>query len=197
LSMVETISPVVYGNQMRYRTALALHAGAAALSAALLGAALGSLGAVLGGPWGSGASVFVALLACAYSLREWLGLPIPIFDRRRQVPRWWRDFFSPNVAAALYGFSLGLGFLTFLSYGTFTVVAASSMILADPAVGAIACLPFGLVRGLSVALPAVAGRPSPPSAAVDRLAELAASRAPRILNAAALTGLIVAALVAA
>ena len=49
--MVETISPVVHGGRARWLGTLALHALGATGTAAIFGAALGSLGAALGAPW--------------------------------------------------------------------------------------------------------------------------------------------------
>ncbi len=194
--MVETISPVVYGSRRRYWVAVALHTSGAALSAGLLGAALGGLGALLGGPWHARTAAVIGLIALLYLARESLRLPIPIFDRRRQVPRWWRDFFSPNIAATLYGLSLGIGFVTFLSFGTFTAVAVSTVALADPLVGAIVCLPFGLARGLSVALSASSSTSSGARKLVERLETMAATRLPRALNSAVLLGIVVVAALA-
>ena len=51
----------------------------------------------------------IGFLACAYAARELLGLPLPLFDRRQQVPDWWRTFYGPHVAASLYGAGLGMG----------------------------------------------------------------------------------------
>src|SRR5919108_412641 len=108
--MVETITPVVHGGRRsRWGVAVALHLLGAGLSAAALGAVLGGLGWVLGAPWGSVGSWAVAAVAALYALRELFGLPIPLPDRRKQVPEWWRRFFGPSATAFLYGLGLGVG----------------------------------------------------------------------------------------
>jgi len=183
--MIETITPVVHGERIRYRLAVALHAAGATISAGVFGVALGGLGALLGAPWGGGAWV-VAAVAGLYALRELGHLPVPLPDRRRQVPEWWRTFFSPLVAAFLYGLGLGVGVLTFLSYGTFVAVASAALVSGDPLVGLALCAPFGLARGLSVALNRRTGQRDSAGALVDRLEAVASSGAVRVLNGGAL-----------
>jgi hypothetical protein len=151
--MVETIAPVVHGGRNRsYWTAIALHTLGATLSAALFGAFLGGLGHVLGAPWGDAGLIALAVVAGIYALRELFGLPIPLPDLDRQVPEWWRTFFSKNVAAFLYGIGLGIGFLTYLSFGTYVAVMTGAFISGDVRTGAALCGAFGLSR--SLALPA-------------------------------------------
>src|SRR3712207_5968206 len=146
--MAETITPVVHGGRRRpYLVAAALHVAGATVSAALLGAVLGGLGALARAPW-EVTPLVVAAGAAPYFLREAVALPIPLPDRKRQVPEWWRTFYSPAVAAFLYGAGLGVGFLTYLSYGTFAVVMAGAVASGDPAAGAFVCAAFGLARGL-------------------------------------------------
>ncbi|MBW3594242.1 MAG: hypothetical protein KY391_01585 [Actinobacteria bacterium] len=182
--MVETISPVVYGRRSNYVVAIALHAVAATATAAATGAVLGVVGLALGGPWGNAGAVAVIVVALAYALREAFGVPVPLPQARRQVPEWWRTFFSPPIAATLYGAGLGVAFLTFLSYGTFVAVAIGAVVSADPILGATICAPFGLARGMAVAV--VGWRSVEPGAAVTSLATAGATAGPRLVNAGAL-----------
>ena len=176
--MAETITPVVHGGKRRpYLVASALHVLGATISAAMLGLALGGVGALAGAP-SEMTPVAVAAVGALYFLREAFGLPIPLPDRKRQVPEWWRTFYSPAVAALLYGAGLGVGFLTYLSFGTFAVVMAGAIAFGDPLTGAVLCAAFGIARGLAVV--AVTWR-----GAID-LHEVAESRGPRLANAAAL-----------
>ncbi len=186
--MVETITPVVHGGRRAsYRMAVLLHALGAAIAAALFGAALGALGAALRAPWGDAGLVVVAGVALVYAARELLGLPVPLPDVRRQVPDWWRTFFAPRVAAFLYGLGLGVGFLTYLSYGTLVAVAVAALASGHPLVGALVCIPFGLARGLSVWLAGSAR--AAPAEAVDRLESLAQTRVVRGVNGLALVAI--------
>ena len=74
----------------------------------------------------------MAAVALAYAAREAFGLPLPVPAARRQVPDWWRSFFSWPVAATLYGAGLGIGFLTFLSNGGLVVVAVAAVASGRP-----------------------------------------------------------------
>src|SRR5437867_2374248 len=106
--MIETITPVVHGGRtLSYWTSVGMHVLAATATAAALGAALGLVGTLVG-PSAVVAAAAVGLIALLYAARELAGLPIPLPERRRQVPEWWRTFFSPGVAAALYGAGLGI-----------------------------------------------------------------------------------------
>jgi hypothetical protein len=196
--MAETIVPVVHGGRRSsYLGSVALHALAAAAAAGALGAALGAAGAVAGAPWGDAGLMVLAAVAAAYLLRETAGVPVPIPDRHRQVPDWWRTFFSPPVAAALYGAGLGVGFLTFLTFGTFVAVAAAAIVSGDPLTGAVLCAPFGLARGMSVLVAARARSGEQAAAVVDRLERAASRTGPRAFNAAVLAAVTIAALAAA
>ena len=193
--MVETITPVVYGQRSSYLVAVILHASAATVTAGLTGALLGLAGMIAGAPWGEPGTIAVAVVALVYALREIARMPVPLPNARRQVPEWWRTFFSPPVAATLYGAGLGIAFLTFLSFGTFVAVAAGALVSGDPLLGGLLCAPFGLARGLAVA---VVGRGSrAPADTVDALARVGAGTAPRAVNGAILVLIGAVALVAA
>jgi hypothetical protein len=181
--MVETITPVVHeGRRGRYFLSVLLHTIGATVAAALFGALLGLVGAVVDAPWGAAGTIAVLVVAALYFLREALGAPIPIPDRHRQVPAWWRNYFSPPVASLLYGLGLGIGFLTFLTFGTFVAVTIGAVASGDPLTGALLCAPFGLARGLSV-LVGFRSEPGP-------LDDLAATHWPRGLNAVALAAIV-------
>lgn len=150
--MVETISPVVHGGRTKsYWFNLFLHTLAATTAAGLLGAALGAIGAAMGAPWGPVGLVSIVAVALPVTVRDLFGLPLPLPDLERQVPEWWRTFFSRPVASILYGLGLGVAFYTSLTFGTFVVVAAVTLATGDPALGALLCAPFGLGRALVVA----------------------------------------------
>lgn len=183
--MVETITPVVHGRRAGFVTAVMLHTLSATATAALTGAVLGGIGFVLGGPWGRSGIAVVSAVALLYLAREAFGAPIPLPQARRQVPEWWRTFFSPPVAASLYGAGLGVAFLTYLSYGTFAAVAAGALVSAEPVVGAALCAPFGLARSLAVA--AVGWGSSDPGVTVTAVGNAGGTSAPRVANAVALT----------
>ena len=113
-------------------------------------------------------------------------LPIPIPDRKRQVPEWWRTFYSPNVAALLYGAGLGIGFLTYLTFGTFVAVAAGAVAAGSVGLGAVIGATFGLARAVTVAVGSRARAPGDSGALVERLGELRERWLVRMANAGAL-----------
>jgi len=193
--MAETIVPVVHGGRRRnYWTAVALHALAASAAAGALGALLGATGGALGAPWGSAGAVLVAAVAALYALGAAFGIPVPIPGRHRQVPDWWRSFFSPPTAADLYGLGLGVGFLTFLTFGTFVAVAVAALAVGDPLLGAVLCGPFGLSRGLTITVTRRTRDADEAARVVDRLAGRAQRPLARALNAGVLAALALAAL---
>jgi hypothetical protein len=196
--MVETIAPVVHGGRRsRYWFALALHVLGATASAAALGALLGAAGSLADAPWGAAGAVAVALVAAAYALRELIGLRVPLPHLRRQVPEWWRTFFSPPAAAFLYGVGLGVGFLTFLAGGALVTVAVAAFTSGSPLAGAALCGPFGLARGIVLV---VGRRAAGPDGASDVLARVErAARTPlrRTANGVALALVAAAALAVA
>lgn len=192
--MVETITPVVHGGRAgRWAGSVALHVTGGVASAAAFGAILGAAGSLLGAPWGGGGALIIALAASLYLLREAGVVPVPVPQLRRQVPQWWRTFFSVPVAAFLYGAGLGVGFLTYLTHGTLVVVAVAAAVSGRPVVGAAIMAPFGLARGLSVLVAGGVHRPEDGSALVARLARSASSPAWRAPHVAALLAVAVAA----
>ena len=124
--MVETITPFVYGGRVRWATALALHAIGATTTAALFGAALGIAGRLLEAPWGRAGALALAAVAALYALGEVSRLTVAVPQLRRQVPDWWREYFSWPVAATLYGAGLGIGFFTYVSHGTLVAVSLAA-----------------------------------------------------------------------
>jgi hypothetical protein len=185
--MAETITPVVHGGRTAsYKVTIALHVLGTSLSAALLGGVLGLAGGLLGAPWHPVGPAAVAVVALLYALREGAGLPVPLPGRRRQVPEWWRTFFSTPVAALLYGLGLGAGFLSHLVFGTFVAVAAAALVSGNPAIGTLVSLPFGLARGLSVLVSARARDGEEAAEVVERLGDAGSGITPRAVNAAVL-----------
>jgi hypothetical protein len=131
----------------------------------------------------------VATVSVVYAAREAFGLPITVPCRRRQVPQWWRNFFSPPVAALLYGLGLGVGYVTYLTYGTYIAVTVSALASGDPGLGALLLVPFGLARGISVLLASRSSSFAAAATVVDRLQAVGQTRVPRMVNAAALVAL--------
>jgi hypothetical protein len=184
--MVETITPAVHGGRKAsYWLSVAAHILGAAIAAAALGLGLGAVGDLLGAPWGEWGLLGIAAIGGAYALGA-AGAPMPVLQQRRQVPDWWRTFFSPVTSSFLYGVGLGAGFLTFLSFGTLVVVAVVALATGEPLLGAVVCAPFGAARGSAV-LAGMGARDAERGAlVVDRIQAVGATLAPRAVNAVAL-----------
>ena len=151
--MVETITPVVTGDdrQVAGRSRRAAHPGRDGTAAVFGARARRRLGRSCGAPWGAAGLVGRGRRRCV-RLAEAFGSRVPVPQARRQVPDWWRSFFSFPVFAFLYGAGLGVGFLTYLSRGTLLVVSAACVASGRPLVGAALMAPFGLARSAVVLL---------------------------------------------
>jgi hypothetical protein len=170
--MVETISPVVYGTRTRWAGALALHAAGATATAAAFGAVVAALASVLGAPWGRAGAASVAAVAALFLVSELTGVRVPVPQLRRQVPDWWRTYFSWPVAAFLYGAGLGVGFFTFLGHGTLVVVTVGAAATGRPLLGVLVMAPFGLARGLAPLVASRSREPEDGRRLVDRLSSM-------------------------
>lgn len=187
--MVETITPVVYGARRKWFGAVVLMTVGATGAAALFGAALGATGRAFGAPWGTAGFAAVAAVAAAYALREIAGAKIPVLQARRQVPEWWRTYYSPPVAALLYGTGLGIGFFTYLTYGTLVAVAMLALAGGSPLLGVVVLAPFGLARALTVIVVRNADSGEALTSLVHRLAALGRARRVSVGNALALSAM--------
>lgn len=195
--MVETIAPVVYGRMRRYWAAVVIHSLSATITGTLFGSLLALIGIALGAPWQTPGAVAVAAVGVVYALREVLGWPVPLFDRRRQVPDWWRTFYPPHVTAALYGAGLGIGFLTFLRDGTYVVVCVIALTSGDVVVGALLGGTFGFFRGITTVTSARSKDEREVTGVVDRIEQVAVGRGPRAASVIAILLVVVVALMSA
>src|ERR687894_818908 len=153
-SMVDTLAPHGYAGRMR--TTLVACATFAAGAVAGGGVTFGGL-ARLRQALGAGSLAVAAAIALAAAAGEARGARI-VPQGRRQVPESWRRVLPVPLAAGLYGVLLGLGFTTFILTFAVWALAAVSVALGDPALGAVLGLAFGAGRALPViALAPVAG----------------------------------------
>ena len=148
-SMVETLAPAGYAGRLR----TTLTACATFTVGALVGGVITFGGLALLGEWlgagGTGAVAVAAVVAVAAAIGEARGLRI-VPQVRRQVPESWRRVLPVPLAAGLYGVLLGLGFTTFILTFAVWALAAVSVALGDPALGAVLGLAFGAGRALPV-----------------------------------------------
>jgi hypothetical protein len=155
--MVMTIAPRSVGHSkdaIRSPTLLPFAVGAMS-SGAIVFVGLALLGGVvLPDTGGIAAAVLVAAagVTVLYGLSYVAGRPLPVPTSSRQVPKLWREAFSPATAAILYGGGLGLGFFTRGSYLTFYAAAGIALVSREPLLSALAGVTFGLARTLPLVL---------------------------------------------
>ena len=148
-SMVETLAPAGYAGRLRTTLVACVTFTLGALAGGVLTfGGLAKLGEALGAG-GTGAAVVAAAIAVAAAVGEARGLRI-VPQVRRQVPESWRRVLPVPLAAGLYGVLLGLGFTTFILTFAVWALAAVSVALGDPALGAVLGLAFGAGRALPV-----------------------------------------------
>lgn len=138
----------------------------AMLTGSLMFAALAGVGSVFRESRAADAGrMAIVMVAVLYGISYALGHPIPVKPQsRRQVPKLWREAFSPSVAAGLYGAGLGFGVLTRVPFVTLYVAMLCALFVSV----SMAVL-VGALFGLGRALPTVWYRARPPN---DREPEL-------------------------
>src|SRR4051794_23028900 len=185
-SMVETLAPAGYAGRLRTTlVACATFTAGALVGGVITFGGLGMLGRALGAG-GSGAVAVAAVVAVAAAIGEVRGVRI-VPQVRRQVPESWRRVLPVPLAAGLYGVLLGLGFTTFILTFAVWALAAVSVALGDPQLGAVLGLAFGAGRALPVVALAPAAGSERGSAAHAAMAERPAIlRGLRVADAVAL-----------
>jgi hypothetical protein len=148
-SMVDTLAPAGYAGRLRTSLiACATFTAGALVGGVITFGGLGLLGRAIGAG-GSGAAAVAAVVAVAAALGEARGVRI-VPQVRRQVPESWRRVLPVPLAAGLYGVLLGLGFTTFILTFAVWALAAVSVALGDPQLGAVLGLAFGIGRAVPV-----------------------------------------------
>jgi len=153
MSLLGALTPLgkVAGARKTWLMSALAYTLAGALSSTLVGAALGSLGVWLQQGQQRWPVLFgVALLAFCLAAREWGWLKFPIPQRKRQTERVWAHEFGFVGASALWGFHIGLTFLTWVTYGGVWALAGACLALADPLYGATVMLAYWFGRTLPV-----------------------------------------------
>lgn len=121
-------------------------------SSALMGSAVGMAGGWL---HGSSYAKNVALssmgvLAVCLAAREWGWITFPLPERKRQTEKSFANQFGFITASAMWGFHIGLGFVTRITYGGFWLLVAVDLILGRANYGALLMMAYWLGRTLSV-----------------------------------------------
>jgi len=154
-SSISLLRPSGKGGQalMRFLPVFAVHGLGYALGAAVLGAALGMMGHALGlGGFGIVAGlVLLGGLGLFYGLHQLDFIKMPYPQRRAQVPHDARQRFPKWVVSLLYGFSLGLDYLTYVQTPLLYLVTVAAVLTGSPLEAILLIGVFNLGRYLPVA----------------------------------------------
>lgn len=117
----------------------------------MVGMALGAGGRWIGGdPAGGVVFYLVGFSALVLAGREWGLIKFRMPERTCQTEKFWAHEFGFVLASAMWGFHIGLGFATRVTFGGFWVLVAIALALGDPAYGAVLMLMYWLGRALPV-----------------------------------------------
>lgn len=114
---------------LRFLPVFAVHGAGYALGALVLGSLLGLAGLAFGfgGTATLGALLTLGLTGLLYGLHQLDFIRMPYPQRRAQVPHDARQRFPKWVVSALYGFSLGLDYLTYVQTPILYLVTAAAV----------------------------------------------------------------------
>lgn len=151
MSLLGALTPLVkvaHGKKLWFQCVLA-YTWAGSVSAATIGVLLGEIGRWIGGTNTTKLCIvsFVSLLLAA---REWGLVRFRLPERKCQTEKVWAHEFGFVMASAMWGFHIGLGFATWITYGGFFVVVAFALVVANPFYGGMLMLLYWFGRALSV-----------------------------------------------
>lgn len=144
--MVDTIGPMVRGENSKATTVRAAHIGGGLLGGALTGFILGAVGSFVTGGWLVWIVAALAAGALAWDvMREGKKL-----GTARQTPRSWRYLLPPGLVAFLNGFDLGLGWSTRIYFVSYVVAMLAAFAAGHALLGALVGASFGGSRAGTV-----------------------------------------------
>ncbi len=124
---------------------------AGSASAVMVGGSLGLIGRLAGGaPQGGPLAFVLALAGFVLAAREWRLVSFPLPRPLRQTEKFWAHDFGVVSASVMWGFHIGLGFVTQVRHGGFWLLAAAAVAFGDPGYGALLFGGYWAGRALSV-----------------------------------------------
>jgi len=153
MSLLGALTPlgkVAGGSKLWLRCVIA-HTAAGCVSTMLVGALLAEMGRWLGSQATGGiAFYFIGFLSLVLAAREWGWINFRIPQSNRQTEKFWAHEFGFVAASAMWGFHIGLGLATSVTYGGLWVLVAVILVLAEPVYGSMLMLAYWLGRALPV-----------------------------------------------
>jgi hypothetical protein len=102
--------------------------------------------------------VAIAIVVIAWAALHDLGFPLPLPYRRQQVPEGLRSVLPTGIVATVFGFQLGIGFLTLFTYSTQLAMLVALPFL--PSAGAMISVVAIFAFGKALVLAATVGAAS-------------------------------------
>lgn len=153
LSLLRPAGQYSLGSVARWTPTFITHVIGYAIGALVLGGALGMAGSFLFGQANFGFMVGgMALLAIGYGAHQFGFMKMPYPQRRAQVPHDARLRFRPSVIGLLYGYALGMNYLTYVQTPTLYIVTGVALLSADVTTAIAVFALFNIGRCLPVAV---------------------------------------------
>ncbi len=153
LSLLRPAGRYSLGSVMRWAPTFFTHAVGYAIGAVVLGSMLGFTGWLLFSEVPAQYSIGgLSLLALAYGAHQFGFLSMPYPQRRAQVPHDARFRFRSSVIGLLYGFSLGMNYLTYVQTPMLYIVTGVALFSGGVKAAILAIAVFNIGRCLPVAV---------------------------------------------
>ncbi|WP_018987071.1 methylamine utilization protein MauF [Methylophilus methylotrophus] len=153
LSLLRPAGRYSFGSVVRWTPTFFTHAVGYAIGAVVLGSMLGGLGWLLFGNVPLQYTVIgLAVLAIGYGLHQFGFLKMPYPQRRAQVPHDARFRFRSSVIGLLYGFSLGMNYLTYVQTPMLYIVTGVALLSGSIQTAIAVIAVFNVGRCLPVAV---------------------------------------------
>ena len=147
MSLLGALTPLGKAAPSSWLRSTAAYTAAGGVSASSVGALLGLFGRTV---CDRTVLYLIVPLALGLAAREWNVIHFGIPECKRQTKKIWAHEFGFGLASMLWGFHIGLGFATRITYGGFFVLVGLAFGMGDPAYGSVLFLVYWLGRVLPV-----------------------------------------------
>lgn len=153
LSLLRPAGKYSLGSVLRWTPTFITHAIGYAIGALMLGGALGLVGAFLFEQLAFSHMVIgLAALAIGYGVHQLGFLKMPYPQRRAQVPHDARFRFRSSTIGLLYGYALGMNYLTYVQTPTLYIVTGAALLSGNVTTAITIIAIFNIGRCLPVAV---------------------------------------------
>ncbi len=153
LSLLRPAGKYSLGSVLRWTPTFITHAIGYAIGALMLGGTLGLVGAFLFGQLAFSHMVIgLAALSIGYGAHQLGFMKMPYPQRRAQVPHDARFRFRSSTIGLLYGYALGMNYLTYVQTPTLYIVTGAALLSGDVTTAITIIAIFNIGRCLPVAV---------------------------------------------